>query len=65
MFLFGTHLLVLSRGGYWIQPLPAMPAMMFMPQPSSSTLTEVDVADPAALKVVQTLTSTALTWMRA
>lgn len=56
LLLFGTHLLVLSRGGYWTQPLPAEPAIAIAPQPSSSTLTEVDVSDPAALKVVQTLT---------
>jgi uncharacterized secreted protein with C-terminal beta-propeller domain len=55
LLLSGTHLLVLSRGGYWIQPLPAEPATMIAPQASSSTLTEVDVSDPAALKVVQTL----------
>jgi uncharacterized secreted protein with C-terminal beta-propeller domain len=56
LLLSGSHLLVLSRGGYWIQPLPAEPAMMIAPQPSSSTLTDVDVSNPAALKVVQTLT---------
>ncbi len=56
LLLSGTHLLVLSRGGYWIQPLPAQPALMPMPRASSSMLTEVDVSDPAALKVVQTLT---------
>jgi uncharacterized secreted protein with C-terminal beta-propeller domain len=57
LLLYGTHLLVLSRGGYWLTPLPAAPAMMIVPpQPASSTLTEVDVSNPAALKVVQTLT---------
>ena len=56
LLLSGTHLLVLSRGGYWIEPLPAQPALMPMPRVSSSTLTEVDVSDPAALKVVRTLT---------
>ena len=56
LLLSGTHLLVLSRGGYWIQPLPAQPALMPIPRVSGSTLTEVDVSDPAALKVVQTLT---------
>jgi uncharacterized secreted protein with C-terminal beta-propeller domain len=56
LLLFGSHLLVLSRGGYWAQPLPAEPAVMIAPQPSSSTLTAVDVSDPAALKVVGTLT---------
>jgi uncharacterized secreted protein with C-terminal beta-propeller domain len=56
LLLAGTHLLVLSRGGYWLQPLPALAATTVFPQPSSSTLTEVDVSDPTALKVVQTLT---------
>lgn len=56
LLLAGTHLLVLSRGGYWAEPLPAMPSIMFVPQPSTSTLTEIDVSHPAALKVVQTLT---------
>ncbi len=56
LLLSGGHLLVLSRGGYWIQPLPAQPALMPTPRASGSTLTEVDVSDPAALKVVQTLT---------
>jgi uncharacterized secreted protein with C-terminal beta-propeller domain len=55
LLLFGTHLLVLSRGGYWVEPLPAAPARMIVPQPATSTLTEVDVSDPSALKVVQTL----------
>ena len=55
LLLSGTHLLVLSRGGYWLPPLPAQPAAMILPQFSTSTLTEVDVSDPAALKVVQTL----------
>jgi uncharacterized secreted protein with C-terminal beta-propeller domain len=56
LLLSGTHLLVLSRGGYWAEPLPAMPSIMIVPQPSTSTLTEVDVSNPTALKVVQTLT---------
>jgi uncharacterized secreted protein with C-terminal beta-propeller domain len=55
LLLSGKHLLVLSRGGPWAVPLPARPATMIVPQPSTSTLTEVDVSDPAALKVVQRL----------
>jgi uncharacterized secreted protein with C-terminal beta-propeller domain len=55
LLLSGRHLLVLSRGGFWAEPLPALRAAMSVPQPSTSTLTEVDVSDPAALKVVQTL----------
>jgi hypothetical protein len=55
LLLSGKRLLVLSRGGYWVPPLPAARAAMIVPQPSSSTLAEVDVSDPTALKVVQTL----------
>jgi uncharacterized secreted protein with C-terminal beta-propeller domain len=57
LLLSGTHLLVLTRGGYWIEPLPAQARMMIVPpQPASSTLTEVDVSDPSHLRVLQTLT---------
>jgi len=56
LLLSGTHLLVLSRGGYWAEPLPAQARLMPAPIASSSTLTEVDVSDPGALKVVRTLT---------
>ncbi len=56
LLLYGTHLLVLSRGGYWIEPLPAQPAAMVAPQSSSSVLSEIDVSDPAHLNVAQTLT---------
>src|SRR5579862_6979853 len=55
LLLYGTHLLVLSRGGYWAEPLPAQPASIVAPQPSDSVLTEIDVSDPAHLNVVQTL----------
>jgi uncharacterized secreted protein with C-terminal beta-propeller domain len=56
LLLSGTHLLVLSRGGYWAQPLPARPATMIVPPvPASSTLTEVDVSDPGTLKIVRRL----------
>ncbi|HXH98316.1 MAG TPA: beta-propeller domain-containing protein [Gaiellaceae bacterium] len=56
LLLSGTHLLVLSRGGYWIQPLPARPASLIMPPiPATSSLTEVDVSNPAALKVARRL----------
>jgi hypothetical protein len=47
---------VLSRGGYWAEPLPAMARTMIAYAPSQSTLTEVDVSDPGALRVVRTLT---------
>src|SRR6185437_1028962 len=39
LLLSGTHLLVLSRGGYWAEPLPAMAARVIPIQQSSSTLT--------------------------
>jgi uncharacterized secreted protein with C-terminal beta-propeller domain len=56
LLLSGTHLLVLSRGGYWIEPLPAMTARMIAPVATQSVLTEIDVSDPSSLKVVKTLT---------
>src|SRR5437764_6346762 len=56
LLLSGTHLLVLSRGSYWIEPLPAMAARMFAPIATTSVLTEVDVSDPSSLKVMKTLT---------
>jgi uncharacterized secreted protein with C-terminal beta-propeller domain len=56
LLLNGTHLLVLSRGGYWAEPLPAEPAMIIQPQMSDSTLTEVDVSDPSHLSVLNTMT---------
>lgn len=56
LLLSGTHLLVLSRGSYWIEPLPAMAARMIAPVPTTSVLTEVDVSDPSSLEVVKTLT---------
>ena len=56
LLLSGNHLLVLSRGGGWLEPLPAQPAMMIAPVSSGTTLTEVDVSDPTHLQVVRTLT---------
>jgi uncharacterized secreted protein with C-terminal beta-propeller domain len=56
LLLSGTDLLVLSHGGYWLRPLPAQPASMVVPVPSSSVLTEIDVSDPSSLHVVDTLT---------
>jgi uncharacterized secreted protein with C-terminal beta-propeller domain len=56
LLLSGTHLLVLSRGGYWAEPLPALAARIIAPLPSKSVLTEVDVSDPAHLRVMKTLT---------
>jgi uncharacterized secreted protein with C-terminal beta-propeller domain len=56
LLLYGDRLLVLSRGGYWAEPLPALARTMIAYAPSQSTLTEVDVSDPNALRVVRTLT---------
>jgi hypothetical protein len=47
---------VLSRGGYWLEPLPAMARTMIAYAPSQSVLTEIDASDPSALRVVRTLT---------
>jgi uncharacterized secreted protein with C-terminal beta-propeller domain len=56
LLLAGDHLLLISRGGLWLEPLPAIARAMFAPQPQTTTLTEVDVSKPGALKVVQTMT---------
>ncbi len=56
LLLSGTHLLVLSHGGYWLTPLPAQPAAMFLPVSQTSVLTELDVSNPASMQVVNTLT---------
>jgi uncharacterized secreted protein with C-terminal beta-propeller domain len=56
LLLHGDRLIVLSRGGYWIEPMPAVAARMMPFRPSQSVLTEVDVSDPKALRVVRTLT---------
>ncbi len=56
LLLHGDRLLVLSRGGYWVPPLPAASAAIAPYAPARSVLTEVDVSDPAHLRVVRTLT---------
>jgi len=56
LLLHGDRLLVISRGGFWITPLPAMSARMMPFQPTTTKLTEVDVSNPNALRVVRTLT---------
>jgi uncharacterized secreted protein with C-terminal beta-propeller domain len=55
LLLYGKRLLVIGRGGYWAEPLPAAAKLIAPYQPASSVLTEVDVSDPKALKVVRTL----------
>ena len=56
LLLYGTHLLVLSRGGYWVDPLPALSAEMLPIIPSDSVITEIDVSNPSSMQVVNTLT---------
>ncbi|HEY3922739.1 MAG TPA: beta-propeller domain-containing protein [Gaiellaceae bacterium] len=56
LLLFNDHLLVISRGNSFVEPLPAMPARMFVPVSQNTVLTEIDVSDPSNLKVVQTAT---------
>jgi uncharacterized secreted protein with C-terminal beta-propeller domain len=56
LLLHGDRLLVISRGGFWITPLPAMSARLFPYQPATTKLVEVDVSNPDALRVVRTLT---------
>jgi hypothetical protein len=54
--LYGDRLLVLSRGGFWAEPLPAIAAGIRPWIPSESVLAEVDVSNPSALRIVRTLT---------
>jgi uncharacterized secreted protein with C-terminal beta-propeller domain len=56
LLLHGERLLVLSRGGFWAEPLPAVAARIRPWSPSQSVLTEIDVSHPGALRVVRTLT---------
>ena len=56
LLLHGDRLLVLSRGGYWIEPLPAATTRIAPYQPAKSVLTEVDVSEPSRLRLVRTLT---------
>ena len=56
LLLHGDTLLVLSRGGFWAEPLPATSRMIAPYQPAQSVLSEVDVSDPKRLRLVRTLT---------
>ena len=56
LLLHGDRLLVLSKGGYWIEPLPAMAARIMPYQPAQSVLAEIDVSEPGRLRLVRTLT---------
>ena len=56
LLLAGDRLLVLSRGGYWLTPLPAATAIAMPYFPAKSVLSEIDVSNPKALRLVRTLT---------
>ena len=56
LFLHGERVLVLSRGGFWIEPLPATAARIAPYQPAKSVLAEIDVSNPGRLRLVRTLT---------
>ena len=56
LLLVGDHLLVLSRGGYWLTPLPAQTALALPFYPATSAISEIDISNPKALRVVNTLT---------
>jgi uncharacterized secreted protein with C-terminal beta-propeller domain len=56
LLLHGSRLLVISRGGNWIVPLPGTAARLLPFAPSQSVLAEVDVSNPRALRLVRTLT---------
>jgi uncharacterized secreted protein with C-terminal beta-propeller domain len=55
LLLHGDKLLALSRGGHFIEPLPGRAASMPAWMPAESVLTEIDVSNPQALKIVRTL----------
>jgi uncharacterized secreted protein with C-terminal beta-propeller domain len=56
LLLAGDRLLVLSRGGYWLTPRPAATAIAMPYLPATSVLSEIDVSNPKALRLVRTLT---------
>src|SRR5918994_1638771 len=56
LLLHGDRLLVLSRGGYWAEPLPALAARIAPFQEAKSILSEINVSDPKRLRLVRTLT---------
>lgn len=56
LLLHGSRVLVLSSGGFEIQPLPAVAESSILPMGSPVTvLAEIDVSDPTAMRVVRTL----------
>lgn len=56
LLLHGNRLLVLSRGGFWAEPLPGIAARIAPYAPAQSLLSEVDVSEPRKLRLVRTLT---------
>src|SRR5687768_748583 len=56
LLLHGDRLLVLSRGGFWAEPLPALAARIAPFQEAQSVLSEINVSDPKRLRLVRTLT---------
>jgi uncharacterized secreted protein with C-terminal beta-propeller domain len=56
LLLSGDRLLVLSRGGYWMTPQPAAPAIARPYFPAKSVLSEIDISSPKSLRLVRTLT---------
>jgi uncharacterized secreted protein with C-terminal beta-propeller domain len=56
LLLAGDRLLVLTRGGYWLTPRPAATAIAMPYLPAQSVLSEIDVSNPKALRLVRTLT---------
>jgi uncharacterized secreted protein with C-terminal beta-propeller domain len=56
LLLHGDRLLVLSRGGFWIEPLPGISARIAPYAPAASQLAEIDVSSPGRLRLVRTLT---------
>jgi uncharacterized secreted protein with C-terminal beta-propeller domain len=56
LLLYGNRLLVLSRGGFWAEPLPGIAARIAPYAPAQSVLSEVDVSEPRRLRLVRTLT---------
>src|SRR3954452_19373494 len=55
LLLHGNRLLVLSRGGFWLEPLPAIAAQLRPYAPAQSVMSEIDVSNPAKLRLVGTL----------
>ncbi len=55
LLLYGTTLLVISRGGMHIEPMAGAVRTFAPIQPSHMLLTEVDVSEPGRLRVVRTL----------